>query len=164
MAFYDKPDHNIYNASADEIMPGIWVGNEAASQSARFMEMANIGLIINATTHIVSKFLGSIYYMRVPVNDAAEENDKMHVCMGVAVRAIARARAVGMGVLIHCHAGMQRSAAICAAYILYARPDLAITPADACLRICEARPLAFNYGKNVNFAAALNKFMLLMRG
>lgn len=160
MAFYTSPDHNTYNESADEIVPGIWVGNEAASQSELFMKQANIGLVINATTHIVSKFLGSIYYMRVPVLDTPEENFKMFICMSAACKAIALARTAGMNVLIHCHAGMQRSAAICAAYLLYARPDLAQTPADACYRVLEARPLAFNYGRNVNFAKALLLFHL----
>lgn len=156
-------DPNLYKVSVNEILPGIWVGNEAASQSAEFMRKANISMIVNATTHIPSKFLGSIYYIRVPALDSPDYNGLMAECLRVVCPIILRARNHGMNVLIHCHAGMQRSAIIAAAFILYSRPDLAITAADACIRVREKRNLAFAYGKHVNFARALEDYWAHLR-
>lgn len=58
-------------------------------------------------------------------------------------------------VLVHCHAGQQRSAILVAAYLIY---KYSISPEEAYKFILKKRPIAFYYGKSFNFHKALMKY------
>jgi predicted protein tyrosine phosphatase len=152
-------DPNNIIVSADEILPGLWLGNEAASQSASFMKKHKIGLIVNATKHIPSKFLGKIHYIRVPVNDPGihsgdnEDVDIMRISLPLVLAYIYKFRRAGKNVLVHCHAGAQRSAIIVAAYLLFRKHAKNIN--DAINQVIKHRGIAFFGGSSVNFRRAL---------
>lgn len=161
-------DPNSYLVSVDEIIPGLWLGNEAASQDADFMRRANIRLVVNATNEVPSKFLGSIHYLRVPVNDPGifgymGHTDTLHPdvhimreCLPRVLACIRKFRSKGYPVLIHCHAGAQRSAIIAAAYLIHT--GRCRSPAQAYKKIVNRRSVAFFGGASVNFRKALEEF------
>jgi hypothetical protein len=152
-------DHNLNIESVDEIIPGLWLGNEAVSQSEKFVKNNNIRLIVNASKNIPSKFLGKIHYMRIPVDDpgisgklGGVSNPDVFVMkesLPFVLAIIHKFRKKQQPILIHCHAGAQRSAIIAAAYILHC--GYAHTPDEAINKIIKKREIAFFGGKSVNF-------------
>lgn len=152
-------DANILVESADEILPGLWLGNQAASQSEKFIKSNKISLIVNATKHVDSKFLGHVHYIRIPVNDPGVSNydnadvDIMKQCLPLVLKKILYFRSKGLRVLVHCHAGAQRSAIIVLAYLLYRGHFKNVT--DGSKYIVSRRPIAFFGGDSINFIKAL---------
>jgi Dual specificity phosphatase, catalytic domain len=152
-------DHNEFVVSVTEVIPGLWLGNQAASQSEKFVRSNRIGLIINATKHIPCRFRGrGPMYVRVPVNDhgfvGPDQNvEIMKKYLPELMRLIIRARRRGIPILVHCHAGAQRSAIIVAAYLLYRGHVGSVS--EAVEKLVKARPIAFFGGKSVNFLGAI---------
>lgn len=102
---------------AREILPGLWVGSSADARDTKFLKNRDIQLVVNATKTIpfTSK---RIMGFRVPVDDAFEENDAMLEYFSVTCRIIDDNLTAGKSVLVHCYAGIQRSCAIAAAYLI----------------------------------------------
>lgn len=161
-------------SSATEILPGLWLGNEAASQNEKFFKHYNITAVVNATKQIPCKFADKgVRYYRVPVNDPGgghpltqEDQQIMLAHLTEAVEFIRQNRKKNQVVLVHCHAGAQRSAAIVAAYLMtYGK--FVIQSTDDPLKIQQKklhltvkkmvrlRPVAFFGGRSINFQAAL---------
>ena len=104
-------------APAHEILPRLWLGNKTASQDVAWLRQNNIKHVFNATKDL--PFAPGIEYAyRIPVHDnlQAEEIANMRKMAPEAVLKIMRAYKSGDGVLIHCYAGMQRSAALMAMF------------------------------------------------
>jgi len=156
-------DFNTFMVSVDEIVPGVWLGNEAASQSEEFIRKQGIRLVVNASKNIPSKFIGKIHYIRVPVDDPGiggvrfgVKNRDVHIMrksLRTVLNIIHRARRRGWPVLIHCHAGAQRSAIIAAAYLLDSGE--VSTPDEAIKMVVQKRRIAFFGGYSVNFRDVL---------
>lgn len=107
---------------AKQIVPGLWIGSEGDSQNARFISRNDIGLIVNATANIPFQNFGEdVDTYRIPVNDNPMENETMLKHFPVVVLAIDDVLEHGNSVLVHCRAGMQRSAATVAAYLMWKR-------------------------------------------
>jgi protein-tyrosine phosphatase len=181
----DLIDPNQYFVSATEILPGFWIGNQRASQDAEFLKKVDV--VVNCTKHIDFKDVQGkrLIHLRVPVDDPGNsdhvsidevgiKNDQviMTKYLPEIVENIARCRKRGMKVLVHCHAGMQRSCAVAAAYLmrygLWVMPDgfnerqLRIMKMEKVLGlIVKKRPVAFNGGRSINFKPALLRFMKL---
>lgn len=97
----------------------LWIGSKGDSESAEFMQSNNIKYIVNCTRDIGFSFSGTIPGYRVPVHDAYFENRVMHKYLPIVVRQINEVLKSGGSVLVHCYAGMQRSATVVAAYLMY---------------------------------------------
>ena len=103
---------------AKQIIPNLWIGSQGDSEDAAFMKKHNIKLIVNCSRDIPFSFQNIEGY-RVPVHDSKAETDiilKHWPTTSVAIDEVLRR---GQGVLVHCRAGMQRSAATVAAYLMY---------------------------------------------
>lgn len=103
---------------AQQIIPGLWIGSSADSRNRRFMEENGIGLVVNATKTIPFSFRDRLGY-RIPVDDHPDENTTMLEYFPISSRIIDETLKSGIGVLVHCYAGIQRSCAVVAAYLIY---------------------------------------------
>jgi predicted protein tyrosine phosphatase len=104
---------------AHEIVPGIWLGNKRASENDKWMREKNITVVFNATKDI--PFSTSIKKQyRIPVDDnlQPEEIRNMTLWSHEAVYKLMLEHNKGQNVLVHCAAGMQRSAAIIGMYLI----------------------------------------------
>lgn len=161
-------DPNKTIVSANLIIPGIWLGNEAASQNSKFLRNAGINVIVNCTKHIPCKF-GDITYYRLPINDPGNkadikqtDNALMFKSLPELVKIIHDHQKSGQNILVHCHAGMQRSASVVAAYLAKYHskdPEALAKVQKSIFYIIHRRPIAFNFGKHCNFNSALNYYM-----
>ena len=136
---------------AHEILPRLWLGNKTASQDVVWLRANNIQHVFNATKNIPFA-PGVAHAYRIPVDDnlQAEEIANMRRWAPEAVLKILRAYKSGTGVLIHCHAGMQRSAALMAMFLIVNKD---MTSNEAMAYVRSKRAIAFfpfaNFGNAI---------------
>jgi len=127
--------------NADEIIPGLWLGNRKASQDVKWLRSKNITSVFNATKDIPFA-PGTLSMYRIPVDDNLEDDEirnMEHWSWEIVFKVIKDYNA-GKQILIHCMAGMQRSAAI-TAMVLIAK--YRCTTDEAIRYIKAKRPIAF---------------------
>ena len=143
----------------DEIIPRLWLGSEDAALSGSFVENKEIKGVLNCTPSVPHKFKGKgIEYVRIPVDDSLKMLDinKMTIYLPYIVQNLRiMHHDQKRNVLVHCHAGMQRSAIIVAAYLVQYYNK---TPSEAIKYIIKRRPIAFYNGDSINFEKSLNTF------
>jgi dual specificity phosphatase 12 len=170
---------------ADEIIPGLWVGDINSAKSIDFLRNNNIRLVINVTRDIPNYYENTDYpveYKRVPVDDsllysdissmtyylpkvvkfiyenmghvAPYENKKL-VSSYENKKLVSSYENKNGNILIHCQAGLQRSAIVAAAYLVKYHH---MTPNDAMAFVESKRPAAFFYGHFPNFEKSLISF------
>jgi hypothetical protein len=140
---------------AHEIIPGLWLGNKAASVDKAFLTQHNINVIFNCTKDLPFVKDMNLKFYRVPVDDNLEDAEIRNLelwAYELAVK-IARERAAGNRILIHCFAGVQRSAATTAIFLI---SSYRCTTDEAIAYIRSKRPVAF-FG-NANFYRAIKGF------
>lgn len=146
------------NAHINEILPGIFIGNESAARSRETLYKYNIGAVVNCTPDVPNTLCSEIEYMRLTVDDSLEQADliKMARYMPFAVSFIRKNHYLeGKNVLVHCHAGMQRSAIIVAAYLVtYYNTNIN----QAIQAIVAKRRICFFGGKHINFLQSLQAY------
>ena len=104
---------------ADLILPRLWLGNKRSSTDPDFLKTAGITTVFNCTKDLPFSPLIPRKY-RVPVDD----NLKAHEIKNMAdwspeiVYKVINEYKSGSVILIHCFAGMQRSAAVMAMTII----------------------------------------------
>ena len=105
----------MFGAPAHEILPGLWLGNKAASLDDGWLREKGITTVFNATKDSPFSPVATARH-RIPVDDNLEPTEiaNMRRWAPEAVYKIIRAHKAGAPVLVHCHAGMQRSAALMA--------------------------------------------------
>ena len=139
---------------AHEIIPGIWLGNRKAALDTKWLSQNKINIVFNATKDI--PFVPTIEKQyRIPVDDnlQPEEIRNMTLWCHEAVYKVIKEHNSGKPILIHCMAGMQRSAAIVAMTLIATR---GYTAEQAITYIQGIRPIAFRPG--VNFRDSIVSF------
>jgi len=111
---------------ADEVIPGLWLGSRYAALNPDYLKEKRIRTVFNCTKDI--PFDTSIpRQYRVPVDDNLEDAEirNLELWSYEIVYKIShemrRAQAEGSAVLVHCAAGMQRSAASVGMYLIATR-------------------------------------------
>ena len=139
--------------NADEIIPRLWLGNVRASQDEDFIQRENIDVIFNCSKDL--PFLFSIpKQYRVPVDDNLQEEEirNIELWSPEIAHKLLTLYNKGHTILVHCYAGMQRSAA-CVAILLIALKHMKAE--DAMNYIRSRRPVAFqpraNFGRAIAF-------------
>jgi len=139
------------SADAHEIIPGLWLGNAKASVDEDFIRQQHIQVVFNCTKNLPFSPMIPIKY-RIPVDDNLEEEEIRNLELWsseIAFKMIAEYKE-GKRILVHCMAGMQRSAAS-VAMMMIAYYKMHAT--DAMQHIKEKRSIAFypraNFGRSI---------------
>ena len=143
---------NESKADAHLIIPGLWLGNVRSSRDGVFLSENNITTVFNCTKD--APFHTSIKKQyRVPVDDNLEEEEirNMELWSYEIVYKLTK-ECKESTVLVHCHAGMQRSAAVIAMYLT----AHGMKSDDAINFIKSKRPIAFHH--SVNFLKSIKGF------
>lgn len=102
--------------TAVEILPHLYLGSGFhASQKAQIQNLG-ITAILNASSTCPNHFENDLKYKRIPVEDNVQAD--MSVWFNEAITFIDDIKQSGGKVLVHCHAGISRSATICLAYLI----------------------------------------------
>jgi dual specificity phosphatase 12 len=140
--------------NANLIVPRLWLGNKVAALDSDFIRKNNITVVFNCTKdYPFSPEIPTKY--RVPVDDnlAQQELANMARWSPEIIYKLVREYNQGHTILVHCHAGMQRSAAVVAMFLI-AMQKLSGSAAIAYIRT--RRPIAFFTG--VNFRSSIDSF------
>jgi dual specificity phosphatase 12 len=142
----------------NEIIPRLYIGNMNTAQNKMFFIKNNIGAVLNLTPDVPNFFAcpkERVEYMRISLNDSLQDKDiqKMYQYFPCILNFIHKNLVLeGKSVLVHCHAGVQRSATAVAAYIMKIhKMDLP----ETIQYITTKRPVTFNQGKSINFKKSL---------
>ena len=130
-----------FKNDADLIIPGLWLGNKKASMNEEFIKNNGITVVFNCTKDL--PFHSSIKRRyRVPVDDNLQPDEirNLELWSYEIVYKIKKEHNSGRNILVHCYAGMQRSAASIAMYLI-ATSSMNADQAISYLK--EKRPIAF---------------------
>lgn len=131
---------------AHEIVPGVWLGNRIAALNDKWLIKNNISVVFNASKDIPFSINAKRQY-RIPVDDnlKAEEIRNMTLWSHEIIYNVLKEHNKGEPILIHCAAGMQRSACIMAMFLIATR---GYSWNQAINYIQGIRPIAFRPGAN----------------
>ncbi|KAJ1157738.1 hypothetical protein NDU88_010438 [Pleurodeles waltl] len=143
---------DIENAELTSILPFLFLGNEHDAQDLETMQRMNIEYIVNVTTHLPLYHYekGIFNYKRLPATDSNKQNLRQY--FEEAFEFIEEAHQCGKGLLIHCQAGVSRSATIVIAYLM---KHTRMTMTDAYKFVKGKRPII---SPNLNFMGQLLEF------
>ncbi len=139
--------------NANEIIPRLWLGNVKASMDEDFIRKNNINVVFNCTKNLPFSPMIEIKY-RIPVDDNLEEQEirNMELWSGEIAYKIISEYIGGKTILVHCMAGMQRSAASIAFFLIGFFKMRAL---DSMRFIKEKRMVAFypraNFGRSIDY-------------
>ena len=168
----------------------LWLGNSRAALDFNFLKKNNISVIVNCTDEIpfiynimniksISPHL-HIESTRIPIYDSPlyKDNHKLYISLKDVLRFIkTKFFKEHKNILIHCAAGMSRSASVMAAFLFKNMKDNQLNNkiSDKTLNklsdneimnniiqyIIKKRSCAFYYGTKLNFKDALNSYFNL---
>ncbi|XP_013407671.1 dual specificity protein phosphatase 10 isoform X2 [Lingula anatina] len=116
-SFIHDQEVDIENTTATAILPFLYLGNERDAADLQRLKDLNITYVLNVTSHIPYQHEHQgIKYKRLPASDSCQQNLTQY--FQEAFDFIEEARNSGANVLVHCHAGVSRSATITIAYLL----------------------------------------------
>jgi dual specificity phosphatase 12 len=133
--------------SANEIIPNLFLGDITSSKNRDFFDSVKIGMVVNCSKTIPFLEGKNFIKVRVPVDDNLQDReiDNLAKWGPSIVRKIWDEYRKGTTILVHCHAGMQRSAAVVAMFLMFYQR---CTHREAMSRIKKRRPIVFEPGAN----------------
>ncbi|XP_075394472.1 dual specificity protein phosphatase 21 [Tenrec ecaudatus] len=102
--------------SFSQITNSLFISNAAAANNKFLLSSLNITSVINATVEIVNTFYEDVQYLQVPVNDTP--SSVLYDFFDPVADHIQGVQAKEGRTLLHCAAGVSRSAALCLAYLM----------------------------------------------
>ncbi|XP_062867896.1 dual specificity protein phosphatase 10 [Trichomycterus rosablanca] len=143
---------DVENAVISPILPFLFLGNERDAQDLDLLLRLNISYVVNVTTHLPLYHLntGLVRYKRLPATDNSKQNLRQY--FEEVFEFIEEAHQSGRGVLVHCQAGVSRSATIVIAYLM---KHTLMTMTDAYKYVRSRRPVV---SPNLNFMGQLLEF------
>lgn len=157
--------------SFDEIIPGLWLGDINSSHNTTFLKDNNITIIINCTKDIPYINDPGMSLYRIPVDDSLEDEDIIIMeksLSDVLEFLLYTHKQNSRNVLIHCFAGVQRSAIVTLSYLFLLQmtenykngvnEDKRKVANDTLKYIIRKRPQAFFGGKYINFKPSFENY------
>ncbi|KAJ8255082.1 hypothetical protein GJAV_G00200730 [Gymnothorax javanicus] len=143
---------DVENAALSPILPFLFLGNERDARDLELLLRLNISFVVNVTTHLPLYHLptGLVHYKRLPATDSSKQNLRQY--FEEVFEFIEEAHQSGRGVLVHCQAGVSRSATIVIAYLM---KHTLMTMQDAYKYVKSRRPVV---SPNLNFMGQLLEF------
>ncbi|KAM4570355.1 dual specificity protein phosphatase 16 [Odontesthes bonariensis] len=146
-----QPCLPVANVGPTRILPHLYLGCQRDVLNKELMQQNDIAYVLNASnTCPKPDFIPESHFLRVPVNDSFCE--KILPWLDRSVEFIEKAKASNARVLVHCLAGISRSATIAIAYIMK-RMDMSLDEAYRFVK--EKRP---TISPNFNFLGQLLDF------
>ncbi|XP_047431715.1 dual specificity protein phosphatase 16 [Mugil cephalus] len=146
-----QPCLPVTNLGPTRILPHLYLGCQRDVLNKDLMQQNDIAYVLNASnTCPKPDFIPESHFLRVPVNDSFCE--KILPWLDRSVEFIEKAKASNARVLVHCLAGISRSATIAIAYIMK-RMDMSLDEAYRFVK--EKRP---TISPNFNFLGQLLDF------
>ncbi|XP_034019076.1 dual specificity protein phosphatase 16 isoform X2 [Thalassophryne amazonica] len=146
-----QPCLPVTNIGPTRILPHLYLGCQRDVLNKDLMQQNGIGYVLNASnTCPKPDFIPESHFLRVPVNDSFCE--KILPWLDKSVEFIEKVKACNARVLVHCLAGISRSATIAIAYIMK-RMDMSLDEAYRFVK--EKRP---TISPNFNFLGQLLDF------
>ena len=98
---------------ASEILPNLWIGDKRSPAAAAFKKKYDIALVVNCT-RTIPFYRGTHKNIRIPVDDDLTDSSRLQLFnyLSSIVEVIGEYIKKRRGVLVHCHAGCQRSATV----------------------------------------------------
>lgn len=106
-------DVNLYKIHRDYLL---YLGSQDAARHAAALKDKNVALVVNVATGIEVDFHEGIKYLNLPILDTPESN--LLAILDAAMDAISETLHCGGGVLVHCNAGVSRSASVVIAWLM----------------------------------------------
>ncbi|XP_053124952.1 dual specificity protein phosphatase 2 [Hemicordylus capensis] len=102
-----------------EILPFLYLGSSYHSSNREVLESLGITAVLNVSSSCPNHFEGQFLYKSIPVED--NHMAEISVWFQEAINFIDSVKSSGGRVLVHCQAGISRSATICLAYLIQSR-------------------------------------------
>ncbi|KAH0826671.1 hypothetical protein J3R83DRAFT_5059 [Lanmaoa asiatica] len=102
----------------DEIVPHLWIGDLPSALDVETLKSKKIFSVVTAMRGKVT-INATFYKYQINMDDSADEDVLVHFLPSISF--IQKELDKGHGVLVHCQAGISRSATIVAAYLMYTR-------------------------------------------
>jgi len=140
------PDIDSHPASC--VLPFLYLGNQHDAADLNTLRSLGVTRVLNVTSHLPGYHEAcGITYKQLPASDSGHQNLKQY--FEEAFDFIEEARNSGASVLVHCQAGVSRSATIAIAYIMKHK---LLTMVEAYKLVKNARPII---SPNLNFMGQL---------
>ncbi|XP_077291039.1 dual specificity phosphatase puckered isoform X2 [Arctopsyche grandis] len=138
---------DIDNHPASRVLPFLYLGNGRDAADLERLQELGATCVLNVTCSLPGPSSTGITHKRIPASDSGQQNLKQY--FEEAFEFIENARKSGTRVLVHCQAGVSRSATIAIAYLMrYQR----LSMVDAYKIVKSARPII---SPNLNFMGQL---------
>lgn len=147
------------NAVAHEIVPRIWLGNKSAAADGDWLRAHGVKVVFNCTKDwpfhpdVLRQY-------RIPVHDnlQKEEIQNLYEWAPEILAKLIQEYKRGEVILVHCHAGMQRSAAVVAMFLMTV---FGMSKEEAIRHIKSKRAVAFF--PSANFEPALDQWAATLK-
>ncbi|XP_068167900.1 dual specificity protein phosphatase 2 isoform X2 [Antennarius striatus] len=100
-----------------ELLPFLFLGSAIHSSCRETLVATGITAVLNVSSTCPNFYEGDFQYLRLTVEDSLAAD--IRACFGPAIAFIDSVKQRGGRVLVHCQAGISRSATICLAYLMH---------------------------------------------
>jgi predicted protein tyrosine phosphatase len=135
---------------ANQILPGLWLGNDTAALNNNFIRTNNITHIVNITEYVSCPFI-DIIYLHIPISDKTIADLSLEPTMfhyiDQSIAFIHNALKQKCNVLVHCRKGHHRSANI---ILIFMMMHMKIGYTEGVIHITNIRNTALVRPTNIN--------------